>query len=259
MKFLSKFKPTKSNSPEVELGIVNKQTPFAIREAFKSLYTNILYLNIESKCKKIAITSALSGEGKTSVSTNLAITFAQNSEEKRILLIDTDMRQPKVAKLLSLDRKAHGLSEYLAGIDETPNLTYLPEYKLTVLTSGGANVNPTKLMGSRRMEEFLKACENEFDYVFIDTPPINVVTDAILLNGNINGYIIATRADYSNINSVDECIETLERIGAEIYGVVLSSLKLKTGGRKYGKYSKYGKYGKYGYGRYSKYASEDGK
>lgn len=257
IRFFTKRKAQKKKTNEIELGVVNKSTPFAIREAYKALYTNILYLNIESSCKKIAITSALSGEGKTTVSVNLATTFAQNAEAKRILLIDTDMRRPKVAKLLSLDRKAHGLSEYLAGIDEEPNLLYLPEHKITVLTAGGSNVNPTQLVGSRRMSEFLKKCEEKFDYVFIDTPPINLVTDAILLNGNIDGYVVATRADYSSITSLNECLETLDRIGAQVYGIVLSSIKLKTSGRKYGKYSKYGRYGRYA--RYTKYSNEYGK
>lgn len=242
------FKKNKrKNLPgEVELGVVSRETPFAIREAYKSLYTNILYLNIESSCKKIAITSAVSGEGKTTVSVNLAVAFAENAADKRILLVDTDMRQPKVSKLLSLDKNLHGLSEYLAGIDEKPNFIELEEYGITVLASGGSNVNPTQLMGSKRMEEFLQSCEGKFDYVFIDTPPINIVTDAMLLNGKIDGYIIATRADYSITTAISECLESLERTGATVFGLVLSSLRLKTSGGKYGKYGKYGRYGRYG-------------
>ena len=238
---------------EIELTTIDKNTPFAIREAFKSLYTNVLYLNIEDKCKKIAVTSAYSGEGKSCIATNLAITYALNSENKRVLLIDVDMRQPKISKLLSLDRKQHGLSEYLAGIDQEPNLIYIPEYKLTVLPSGATNVNPTKLIGSSKMEELVRSCEDKYDCIIFDTPPVTVVTDAIHLNNNINGYIIAARADYSNINGINECIEILNRTGAEIFGVVLSSLKLKKPNR-----SRYIKYGtRYG-GKYS-YTQEESK
>ena len=236
------MKKVKHTGTQAELKIVNKSTPFAIREAFKALYTNILYLNIEDKCKKIAITSAVPGEAKTTISLNLAITLAQTLEDKKVLLIDADLRQPKIAKLLSIDPKSKGLSEYLAGIDESPNIINTPEYKLSVLVSGASGANPTKLIGSTKMAELLKKCEEEYDYVIIDTPPVNVVSDAVLLSNVINGYVISTKADHSNVNNVNECLETLERVGAEVFGVVLSSVKLKTSGKRYGKYSKYNLY-----------------
>jgi len=233
---LSRLLSSEKKQTDIELGIVDANTPFAIREAYKALYTNILYLNIESECKKIAVTSSFSGEAKSTMTANLAVTFAQNAEDKRILVIDTDMRKPKVATLFGVDKKSRGLSEYLAGLDEEPNFINLPEYKLTILTSGASNVNPTKLIGSRRMAEFLHKCEGEFDYVFIDTPPINVVTDAILLNGHVDGYVISAREDHSNVVELNDCLETLNRIGAEVYGIVLSSAKIKAGSKKYARY-----------------------
>lgn len=228
-----------------DLKLIDSTTPFAIREAYKSLYTNILYLNIEDKCKKIVITSALPGEGKSCLSANLACTFAQNSEDKKILLIDADMRAPKAAKLFSMEGRPNGLSEYLAGIDEKPALRYLPEHKLTILTSGGFTVNPTKLISSHKMAELIKSLEDEFDYIFIDTPPVTIVTDAVLLSDFVNGYIISTLADRSDVKSLDETIGLLNQVGAEIFGTVLSALKLKDMGGKYGKYGKYDKYDKY--------------
>ena len=229
--------------------IINDASPFAIKEAFKTLYTNVLYLNIEDKCKKIAVTSALSGEGKTFLSTNLAVTLAQNASDAKVLLIDTDMRQPRVSALLELDKESHGLSEYLAGIDETPNLVYVPARKLTVLSAGANNINPTKLIGSKRMANLMESLEEEFDYIIIDTPPVNIVSDAILLNEHVNGYILATRADYSDVKSVNEALAHLNQINAEIYGIVLTSVNLKTIG--YGKHS-----GKYSTSKYGKYANE---
>ena len=223
---------------EASLGIIDENTPFAIREAYKSLFSSILYLNIESKCKKIAVTSAISGEAKSCLSCNLAVTLAQNLEGKRVLLIDADMREPTVSKLFSISPETHGLSEYLAGIDQDPHFDYLPKYKLMVLTSGGSNHNPTKLIGSDRMHRLIKACENEFDYIIIDTPPVNVVSDAVLLNGIINGYLISTRSERSNVHSLSQCVTKLEQVGAEIYGIVLSGVKLKGYDGKYSKYSK---------------------
>lgn len=243
--FISKLNSSKKKKVAAEFSVMDDKTPFAIREAYKALYTNILYLNTPDKCKKIAITSAIPGEAKTTLATNLALTIAQNSQDKRVLLIDTDMRQPKVTRLLSLDIRGRGLSEYLAGIDEKPYLNYIPRHNITVLTSGGPNVNPSMLIGSARMAELIRLCETQFDYIIIDTPPVNVVSDALLLNEVVNGYIISTLSDYSDINHVAECVESLGRIGAEIYGIVLSSLKVKPGTSGYSKYnSKYSKYAK---------------
>ena len=143
---------------EIFFGVINEDTPFAVREAYKALFSNILYLNIGAKCKKIAITSAISGEGKTTISTNLAVTLAQNLEGKRVLLIDADMREPSVARSFSLKPGEHGLSEYLSGIDDDPHFDYLPQYKLMVLTAGARCYNPTKLIGTDKMHRLIKAC-----------------------------------------------------------------------------------------------------
>ncbi len=222
-----------------ETHLVDEKTPFAIREAYRALYTNVRYLNIEDKCKKIVVTSAVAGEGKTTLSLNLALTLAQNLEGKRVLLIDADMRRPRVARRLGIDRKAHGLSEYLAGIDEDPHFEYVGDHRLMVLPSGGSNVNPTKLIGSERMRMLLQACEEEFDYIIIDTPPVTVVTDAVLFNSIVNGYIISTRSEYSNINRLSECIASLDQVGAEIFGIVMSDFRMKKDSSRYSSYSRY--------------------
>ena len=219
--------------------LVDNSTPFAIREAYKALYTNILYLNIEDKCKKIVVTSAVSGEGKTTISVNVAITLAQNLEDKKVLLIDADMRRPCVAKMLSLGARTHGLSEFLAGIDKDPHIDYIPQYKLAVLSAGGKNVNPTKLIGSENMSRLIKACEKEFDYIIIDTPPVNVVTDAVLLNKNVNGYILTARADHSNSNKINECVAKLEQVGADIFGFVFLGEKMKKNNSRDLRYDRY--------------------
>ena len=185
------------------------------------------------------MTSAVSGEGKTTISVNVAITLAQNLEDKKVLLIDADMRRPCVAKMLSLGARTHGLSEFLAGIDKDPHIDYIPQYKLAVLSAGGKNVNPTKLIGSENMSRLIKACEKEFDYIIIDTPPVNVVTDAVLLNKNVNGYILTARADYSNSNKINECVAKLEQVGADIFGFVFLGEKMKKNNSRDLRYDRY--------------------
>lgn len=235
MKF---FKKKETGFQNPELGLINDSTPFAIREAYKSLYTNIIYVGIEDKCKKIAITSAVPSEGKSSVSANLAYTIAQNSSSSKVLLIDADMRVSKIHTFFDLDINSHGLSEFLAGVDEEPNFTYIADKNITVLTSGARSLNPTQLLSSSNMVKLFEILEDKFDFIIIDTPPVNVVTDALLFNEYINGYVISTLSDHSDINNVEDCVEQLNRVGARILGFVLSALKLKNLGGRY-KYSRY--------------------
>ena len=104
--------------------------------------------------------------------------------------------------------------------------------------SGAICSNPAGLINSARMASFIKECEEEYDYIIFDTPPLNVVADATLLANKINGYLIATRSDYSNVNDISDALASLEKVGANVFGFVLSDVELKKGGR-YGQYKKY--------------------
>ncbi len=235
--------------------IINDETPFAVREAYRTLCTNVLYLSVEDKSKKIGITSALSGEGKTSVSVNFALTLAQHSDNIKVLLVDADMRKSRMSRLLSeIDVDTHGLSEYLAGIDDKPNIIPTSVSNLSVITSGAESVNPAALLNSSKMRQLVENLENSFDYIIFDTPPVNVVSDAVILNELINGYLIVVRADYSDVRSISQAIDSLGQVGANIFGFVLDSINLKSD-HKYRKRS--GAYSK-GTGIYSSYAYYDG-
>ena len=246
MKKFGLFKKVVHDEDRIDIRrLVNKEAPFAVREAFRTLYTNVLYLPLGNKSKKIAITSAVSGEGKTFVSLNLCMTIAQNSSEQKVLLIDADMRQPRVATLLEdSDVTSHGLSEFLAGIDKEPNIKSTEIENLFVITSGGESVNPGALIRSNRMKELISKCESEFDYVIIDTPPVGIVSDATMLCDFVDGYIISVRSDYSDVKSISDAIDSLHHVGANVLGIVLCNAKYKSG-RGNGKYGKY-KYSNYG-------------
>ena len=229
--------------------IINDESPFAVREAYRSLYTNIMYLPIESKCRKLVFTSAYPAEGKTSVSINTALTIAATSPELKVLLVDADMRSPRVPQLLGLEGSGeHGLSEYLAGIDAVPNTLSTRYDNLFVLASGAENVNTPALLSSSRLEKLCEYCNANYDYVIIDTPPINVVSDAVLFSEHVDGYILVARADYSDVNALSEAASTLEKVDAKILGITLCSLDTKRvrGYGRYGRYSRYGRYGRYG-------------
>ena len=168
--------------------VINENTSFAVREAYRSLCSNVIYLPIEDKCKKICVTSAFSGEGKTSVSINFALTLAEYSSEYKILLIDCDMRKPRISQLLpDVDMGNTGLSEYLLGIDAEPNILELPNSNLSVFPAGGESMNPVGLLNSNKMKTMIKEFEEKYDYIIFDTPPGNLVSDAIILKELING------------------------------------------------------------------------
>ena len=243
-------KPTvHSSDKEDSMRILSKDTPFSINEAFRTLYTNVLYLPIEDNCKKIVITSAVPGEGKTYVAINLAISLAQNGDNKKILVLDMDLRNSRMPFLVKdiCEEDANcsvGASEYLAGITEDINIVKSKVNNLYFFFSGAESPNPIGLLNSKRLSKLIKEFENSYDYIIIDTPPVNLVSDALLLQNCVNGYIIASRADYSNINNITETIKSLKEINAEIYGFVLSDINPKKSGKgkKYSKYSKYSQY-----------------
>ncbi len=219
--------------------VVDKDTPFAISESFRMLQTNILYLPINDKCKKIAVTSPVSGEGKTYISINLSITLANNSD-KKILLIDMDMRVPRVKKLLQKrvleTENFSGLSEYLAGIDETANILKTDVENLHVLFSGKENTNPIGLINSPKMTKLIEELSEVYDYIIIDTPPVNIVTDALLMLDKVNGYILSSRVNYSNVNALNTAIESIKNVGGEVFGVVLTDANFKNYGKSKYKY-----------------------
>ena len=216
---------------EDSLRLINDDTPFAINEAFRALYTKVIYFPIADKCKKIAITSAISGEGKTYIALNLAITLAKNSDNKKVLLVDLDMRKPRVARILASQFKKiksrTGVSEYLAGIDDVPNIMPMNIPNLSVLFSGKETSNALGLVNSKRMAELLDKLSAEYDYIIFDTPPVSLVSDALVIADKINGYIISARADYSDINNQSSAIEAIKNVNGEIFGIVLTAVDPK--------------------------------
>ena len=234
--------------------ILSPESPFAITESYRALYTNILYLPIESKCKKLAVVSAIPGEGKTTVSINLAYTIASNSAESRVVIIDADMRKPRISRLIGFNgKKMSGLSEYLAGIDAEPTLLPTKYDNLKFLSSGAVNANSPALLSTGRMKTLMSYLEENFDYIIFDTPPVTVVSDALMLNDYVDGYIMAVQSEFSDYNSVSEALSRFEASESRVFGFVMTAHNMKNAdGRRVG-HSKYGK--KYSYNYY--YSSDE--
>jgi tyrosine-protein kinase Etk/Wzc len=169
----------------------------SIAESFRSLRTNLQYLESKKKEKVIAITSALSGEGKTFIAINLAAIIA--SSDKKVLLAGIDLRKPKIHKFFNIDNSKGGLSTFLIGKDKFEDIIHPTQIQnLFVASSGPVPPNPAELLGSPVMEDFFTIARNHYDYIIYDTPPVVVVTDALLLGKHADISIFLVRQNYSN-------------------------------------------------------------
>lgn len=198
---------------------------FASSEAYKLLRTNLSFaLPAEKgKCRVIGITSAVAGEAKTTTSINLAYTMAQTNAH--VLLVEADMRLPKASQLLNL-RQEPGLSNLLAGQcsgnDVLQHAAMMP--KLYVCSAGSIPPNPSELIGSSRMSTSIKVFSEYFDVIIIDLPPVNVVSDALLLNGVVDGMLLVVRQGYCEKTALAEAISQHRFAGTKILGFVMTDV-----------------------------------
>lgn len=228
--------------------ILNDKTPFSIIEGYKTLRTNIMFSIPMEGCKIIGVTSPQPMVGKSITCLNLAITVAQT--KARVLLIDGDLRLPKVARLLEAEA-IPGLSNVLVGLSSINEAVMITRHSgLHVLFSGDIPPNPSELLGSATMGRLLEELKTGFDYIFVDLPPINVVSDAAAISKFMSGEILVVRAGMSDRENLTRAINQMKFVDANILGVVLNGVQTKPGGR-LGRYGRFGKYGKYKeYGRY---------
>lgn len=228
-----------------ESTILNENSKFFISEAYKTLRTNILFSARNEGCKIFAVTSAIPGEGKTTTALNLAITFAQT--EKKVVIIDADMRKPKLHKYFDLDNKV-GMSNILSGVFDGKNKNYIQKTNvpnLDLISSGHIPPNPIELLSSERMPEMIRSLEETYDFIIIDTPPVNIVSDALVLSKCVTGYILVARSNYTEYNVMDAAMSKFELADIKPLGVVLNDFDQKQ--------QKYASKGKYKYKTYYNY------
>lgn len=226
---------------------------FSASEAYKLLRTKLQFSFAgESSCRIIGLSSALSGEGKSLSSANLAYSMAQL--DKKVLLIDCDMRRPSIAEKLSIG-KANGLSSYLSGQAKLDEL--IQQYKATetdrpfdVLSAGRTPPNPGELLSSERMSKMLNGLRDRYDYIILDFPPVGEVSDAMAVANQIDGMLIVVRQNYCNRIVLGAAVRQFEFIDARILGVVYNCTS--ESGMGYGK-GYYRRYYKRYYKRYRKY------
>lgn len=236
--------------------LLSAKSNFFVREAYKAMRTNVNFsIAGETETHVLLVTSSLQSEGKSTTSVNLARSYAENNDNK-VLLIDCDLRKPKLARLLELSAPA-GLSNVLVK-PQLLSKAIVPSgtANMDVLLSGDIPPNPSELLGSARMKKLIEDMREQYNYIILDTPPINMVTDAMVLAPSTDGVLMVVRSGISERGPVAHAVAQLEYAQAKILGFVLNGINLESKSRyPYGRY-RYQQYrsnsfGKiYGYGGY---------
>ena len=239
--------------------VVRENTNNSMEEAFRGLRTNLRFI-LESDEKVILCTSCIPGEGKTFVSTNLAMSLALM--DKKVIIVGLDIRKPRLVKLFGIPSNKKGITTFLSGNDQTydalePQIVKgVGNKNLDVLPAGIIPPNPGELISREQLDKAVELLKEHYDYVILDTPPVGLVSDTLSIGRVADMCLFVCRADYSPranfelINSF-KAESKLPKINLVLNAV---DMKKKKYGYYYG-YGKYGKYGKYGYGygRYGHY------
>ena len=233
--------------------VIDKNTDFSIKESYKTLRTNIMFsLANDGKNKIIVVTSAVPGEGKSTTVLNLAITFSQIGS--KVLVIDGDLRKPKTHKYLNISNEK-GLSGVLGGFTKIEDAITKTEYGFDCITAGSVPPNPSELIGSQMLVDVLKELNDKYDYVFIDSPPVTVVSDTLTIAAISDGVLLVARSNYTPKSLLKQSINNIKITKAKVIGVVVNAVDVKK--RAYGAYKgkyysrgRYGGYNKYGYHYY---------
>lgn len=202
----------------------DKKSP--ITEAYRVVRTNLQFAGAGKQIKLISFTSTTPFEGKSTTISNVAITMAQ--DDKKVLLIDCDMRKPVQHKKFGLPNK--GLSNYIAtGADFSDVVQRNVVENLDVLPSGPIPPNPSEILGSARMEELLKEVSAQYDYVLLDMPPVLPVTDAAVIGSKVDGVIFVLSAGDISPEEAKEAQNRLKQSGANVLGVILNKVPQQRG------------------------------
>lgn len=218
--------------------LVGKEAPFQYQEAFKSLRTNLKFLAMGKSYKKIIMTSAIPGEGKSSVAINLAVSLADAGS--RVLLMDCDLRKPILHRYLKLDKSSYkGLTNILSGGVLTESIVNMKSLNLHVIIADAIPPNPAELLGSARMKILVEELEKHYDYIIFDTPPVSVVTDAAVLSQYADGVILVIRQNHATYDEVALAKKNLDTVHANILGAVLNDFNTKSADKESGYYYSY--------------------
>lgn len=214
--------------------IVHQDPKSPISETFRTLRTNIQFMNTKGKLRSLLVTSTLPAEGKSWVSSNLAVTFAQAG--RKVVLIDADMRKGRQYSIFGVSPRP-GLSNYLSGVDDVgKELTEDPTSfiqetgieNLFVIAAGNVPPNPAELLITERMVNLLEQLKERFDIVIIDGTPSQLVTDSLILTRLVDTTLIVTASKQTKKEDLKRIIKNIENVGGKIAGVVVNKMPIST-------------------------------
>ena len=223
--FLPRVDDAAGNPNAVDNRMVSLTAPASsAAEQYRSLYYRLERMRELRPLKVVGVTSAMPGEGKTVTTVNLALAAARANPERRILLIDADLRRGQVAQVLGV-RGRPGLAELLSGENEVRDLVRrFHSTRMAVITAGSTPEEPTQALASARMKQFLKLVRDHFDEVYLDLPPTLPFADATILGHQADGLLMVVRANHTQAAAVNQAVDQLA--GAPILGCVLNGAEM---------------------------------
>ena len=228
MKLIKNNKRTAAeNEAEKAKNVLTSDSKFAIVEGYKIARTNLMFSLTTQDNNCVAITSWSKGEGKSTATVNLAISFSKMG--KRILLIDTDLRRPNLHNLLKLKNDT-GLSDVIGKFGDFRNAVHhnvIPD--LDVLTSGAIPPNPSELLASSVFADLVKNAKEEYDYVIMDTPPLGIVADTLLLKDFVGGYVLVVRERVTTHGDIENSLQNIRLADSKILGFLKVGCEMRSG------------------------------
>lgn len=205
-----------------------------ISEAYRTIRTGIEFSNLDKDLKVICMTSSKQNEGKTTVLSNLGVSFAKI--DKKVLLIDADLRNPSISKMFDTSN-SQGLMDILLGKRNIQDcIKKTKQENLYILTGGTIPPNPAEVLSSKKMSEFIESIRDEYDYIFIDSPPVGIISDASIISVYSDGVIFVVGANEVDSNLAKIAKERLDSVKANIVGVILNKFKTDTNSEYYNYY-----------------------
>ena len=209
-----------------------RKVPFAVSEAYKSIRTNLITKLLKEQKNVIAISSPNASEGKSTTAINIAISLSQLG--KKVLLIDTDAHRPSIAAKLNIKNES-GIMDVIVGVCDAEQAVYEYNSLLDIFTIGNIPQNPTEIFASSAFEDSLKEFSEKYDFVIIDTPPVNLLSDALVIAQKCEGLVLVVRSGMTTHSSLKHTISAAKMLDINILGLILNG----TGGEKKRYYKDY--------------------